>query len=189
VDPVGGRVAAGAVRTVTGGGEDSDCWQGCGDRQPQGGAREGESPEEVIGSSSSRAGFAYRPEVSAGGAGLEAPATGPRTAEASCQRGNVFVQRHEGEAVPNGHRTCPPTARDRCTPETADEGGAGWSGAQPERASEGEGAEPARKPARVARHGGHGLRPGSAVAHSGHGVPVHDRGLWCICSTHPGLQL
>jgi hypothetical protein len=51
--------------------------------------------------------------------------------------------------------------------------------------------EPLKENTRVARHGGHGLRPGSAVAHSGHahGVPVHDQGLWCICSTHPGLQL
>jgi hypothetical protein len=62
--------------------------------------------------------------------------------------------------------------------------------AKPENAATvAEGAEPARTPARVARHGGHGLRPGSAVAHSGRRVPVRDQGLWCICSTHPGLQL
>jgi hypothetical protein len=61
-------------------------------------------------SSSSRPGFAYRPEVSAGGAGLEAPATGTPTAEAGCQRGNVSVQRHEGEAVPRvGSRSSHPS--------------------------------------------------------------------------------
>ena len=74
----------------------TDCWQGCGDRQPQGGARDGESPEEVIGSFSSRAGFAYRPE--AGDADLEAPASGLHGAAKGSQSCNlnVFVHRHEG---------------------------------------------------------------------------------------------
>jgi hypothetical protein len=49
----------------------------------------------------------------------------------------------------------------------------GWRSAQPERACEGEGADPAKEPARVDRHGG--LGSDSAVAQSGHGVPVHDQ--------------
>jgi hypothetical protein len=56
------------------------------------------------------------------GAGLEAPATGLPTAEKGSQRGNVLVQRHEGEAVPNEHRTCRPAIRDRWTSETVEGG-------------------------------------------------------------------